>query len=95
MFDARFMVSRMHIQDLFSLKLPLPVGMKIKNLLDRGTDFNKTSTDNFQEIVEIWNTVEESFQQVGYSLNLKVVGEGKRCVIVSESCFDKQSLFCK
>ena len=79
----------------FTVKLPLPVGMKIKNLLDRGTDFNKTSTDNFQEIVEIWNTVEESFQQVGYSLDLKVVGEGKRRVIVSESCFDKQSLFCK
>lgn len=39
--------------------------------------------------------MEESFQQVGYSLDLKVVGEGKRCVIVSESCFDKHSLFCK
>lgn len=37
--------------------------------------FRELKSDNFQEIVEIWNTVEESFQQVGYSLDLKVVGE--------------------
>ena len=32
--------------------------------------------DHFQELCEIWNTVNESFEQVGYTLDLKVVGEG-------------------
>lgn len=33
--------------------------------------------DHFQELCEIWDTVNESFEQVGYTLDLKVVGEGK------------------
>lgn len=34
--------------------------------------------DHFQELCEIWNTVNENFEQVGYTLDLKVVGEGKK-----------------
>lgn len=34
--------------------------------------------DHFQELCEIWNTMEESFEQVGYTLDLKVVGEGTK-----------------
>ncbi|XP_020605927.1 uncharacterized protein LOC110044693 [Orbicella faveolata] len=39
--------------------------------------FRDLQSDHFQEICEIWNTVNESFEQVGYTLDLKVVGEGK------------------
>lgn len=89
------MVSYLHIQDMsFTVEFPLPVGMQIKKtLVNPGTDFNEPFTDNFQEIVEIWNTMEESFQQVGYSLDLKVVGEGKRHAIDSENCLDKTKFY--
>ena len=32
--------------------------------------------DYFQEACEMWNTLEESFEQVGHTLELTVVGEG-------------------
>ncbi|KAJ7365528.1 hypothetical protein OS493_005640 [Desmophyllum pertusum] len=37
--------------------------------------FRELQSDHFQELCEIWNTVEDSFQQIGYTLDLKVVGE--------------------
>ena len=33
-------------------------------------------SDCFQEVCEIWNTLEEGFEQVGYSLELRPVGLG-------------------
>ena len=32
--------------------------------------------DYFQEACEMWDTLEESFEQVGHTLELTVVGEG-------------------
>ena len=39
-------------------------------------------SDCFNEMCEIWNTSEESFQQVGYSLELKPVWEGNNFWVV-------------
>ena len=39
--------------------------------------FLRIVSDHFQELCEIWNTVNENFEQVGYTLDLKVVREGK------------------
>ncbi|XP_073248939.1 uncharacterized protein [Porites lutea] len=37
--------------------------------------FRGLQTDYFQEACEMWNTLEESFEQVGHTLELTVVGE--------------------
>lgn len=41
------------------------------------------TTDCFNEMCEIWNTLEESFQQVGYSLELKPVWEASEQIVIS------------
>ena len=40
-------------------------------------------SDCFHEMCEIWSTLEESFEQVGYSLELKPVWEGNNFWVVS------------
>lgn len=50
--------------------------------LERGLYIILFISDCFHEMCEIWNTLEESFKQVGYSLELKPVWEGNNFWVV-------------